>query len=161
MEIKTSYRDKTAFEFEGGTHYLVSMLSTKKHLHVVYPRKSMGAIESQHMRMPVSALPIKTLKEIEVWDDMDSKIKEGMEEHDKLYKTQAHEKMAKARSGRKRKYPNIPRELQCTTCPALIPVPPGTTSKKVDKLGVTLDQYLAQYRCQKCHPTRGRPRKNK
>jgi hypothetical protein len=111
--------------------------------------------------MPVSNLTIETLKEINIWDELDEKMQAKLIQEEESLKSQKKERMEKARKGRKQKYPHIPRELQCTTCPAKIPTPPGTTSKRVEKLGITLDDYLKQYQCQKCKPTRGRPRKNK
>jgi len=160
MDVSKIYGDRTSFQVDGKEYYLVDLFASKNHLFVMQARRGGSDVIANYTRMSISKVPVETLKEIEIWDRLDKATQTKLIEHEAMYPSHAHERMAKARGSRKEKYLNIPRELQCTTCDAKIPTPPGTTAKKVEKLGILLDDYLKKFQCRVCKPVkRGRPRK--
>lgn len=91
-------------------------------------------------------LPIKTLKEIDIWDQLSSKTKK------EIQKVEKEREDAKPRRGRKPdpRYVDVPREIHCSVCNKTHTIGPGILLKRVEKLGVKLEQYIAEYRCRKC-----------
>jgi hypothetical protein len=97
-----------------------------------------------------------TLKRLEIFDKLTPEIQKEIIEGFTT-KTQAvHELMEKARSGRKVKYPNVPKELECTVCRCKVVIQPSVLVKRVDgiikKKGITytMDDYVKSFKCRKC-----------
>lgn len=101
-----------------------------------------------------------TLKTLNIWDNLSKEIKQKVTETIMSDKKDVSELMSKARASRKQKYPNVPRELTCISCGAVVKIPPGVTAKKVEKLGILLVDFVSGFRCQSCFSTKGR-RSNK
>ena len=54
------------------------------------------------------------LKELEVWDKLKKEVQVKVQSHLEIKKQEVHSKMEKARKSRKPKYPNIPKQIECT-----------------------------------------------
>ena len=106
--------------------------------------------------LQVRDVSIEELKRMKLWDQLTAAIQKEVEQHEATYRNAVQERMDHARSKRQKKYPNIPRELECTQCHERQMVSPGVTSQRVEKSGKTLDDWLGEYKCQKCNPTRGK-----
>jgi hypothetical protein len=50
----------------------------------------------------------------------------------------------------------IPKEMVCTKCKAVVKTVPAQTKIRYEKMGLTLEQFIKQFVCQKCNPTKGR-----
>jgi hypothetical protein len=104
-----------------------------------------------------------TLKRLEIFDKLTPEIQKEITEG-LTTKTQAvHSLMEKARSGRKNKYPDVPKELTCSKCGKKTAIQPSVLVKRVEKIaekkGVTylMADYIKSYECQVCNPIkRGR-----
>ena len=55
-------------------------------------------------------------------------------------------------------FANLPEELVCK-CGAKVPLNAYQVKTKADKLGITMDEVVKNYACQKCVPTKGGPKK--
>jgi len=108
------------------------------------------------MGINVRDVSADNLKLLSVWDSLDEKIKQEIENENKNQSQDVTARMQKARANRKLKYPNVPRELKCYSCGFVVNIPPSTIVKRVEKLGILLDDYIKNFRCQLCKPTKGR-----
>jgi hypothetical protein len=103
---------------------------------------------------------IDVLKDLQVWAKLDKKLQEQIGQAVEKHQTAITAKMAKARSKRRNKYADVPREYVCQKCGKSQSIPPGTVMNRVRKLGILLDDYIKRFYCQKCKPTKGRQKKD-
>jgi len=116
--------------------------------------------------LPIEKVDIETLKKIGVWEKLSPECQKKLESDQAAAKeseiSAAHDLMEKARAARKQKYINVPRELVCTKCGNKISIAPGILVNRVDKIAkkkqiiFTVDDYIKQYLCQTCNPTKGK-----
>ena len=110
----------------------------------------------------VKNISMDELKRIDVWDKLDKSLREEIEAIKEETVSEIEDRMAKARASRKSKYANVPKELICTKCNAKIVTSPAILVARVDnickKKGIlfTVEDYVKDFQCQKCRPTRGR-----
>lgn len=57
-----------------------------------------------------------------------------------------------------KKYEHLPKELVCSKCSGKVNVVPSVLLKRIEKLGVTIEKYVAEFKCQTCFSTKGRKR---
>ena len=111
----------------------------------------------EHCRViPANSVPIDQLKALEIWDSFSPKMQKELVNSESVEREKVHEKMANARRGRRNKYPDIPRELTCTTCSVVIVTPPSVLAKRIEKSGKTIEEFVKAFQCQQCNPTKGR-----
>ena len=104
----------------------------------------------------IANIPIDELKEIKVWNKLDKKMQgvlEGMIEGDKAA---VLERMEKARRGRRKKYPDMPKEYRCIICDEPYKIQPSTVRQRLEKKGILLDDFIKTYECRKCNPGWGK-----
>lgn len=110
----------------------------------------------------VNEIPVDELKRINIWDKIDNKLQKELEENNQQAKIEVVNKMEYIRSHRRNKYENIPKEITCTKCNASMTIQPSILVKRAEniskKKGIifTVDDYIKDYQCQKCRPTKGR-----
>ena len=95
-----------------------------------------------------------TLQELGVWNSLAKSMQELILDDESMHKEHIHGKMEKARSSRRQKYPNIPRELTCTLCKKVIKTVPSALAKKLDKLDLAVEKYAETFECSVCSPKR-------
>ncbi|HII94239.1 MAG TPA: hypothetical protein HA367_00625 [Candidatus Methanofastidiosum sp.] len=95
------------------------------------------------------------LEKIEVWGQLTEDVQKSIMTGGDAKKSQVHERLSKARASRTKKYENVPKELKCK-CGVVIKVAPTVLLGRIEKLGVTLQEYVDKFECQSCHPTKGR-----
>jgi len=127
----------------------------------IYPSK--GGVKSERLGgLRVHDVDVQTLKDIKVWDKLTPEVQKEIENNIHQKKAEVHGLMEKARAARGKRYANVPRELVCIKCQAKITIPPGTLVKRVEKIAqkkqilFTVEDYVKQYTCQVCNPTKGR-----
>jgi hypothetical protein len=106
------------------------------------------------------------LKEIKVWGKLSQEVKSkfNVEEAPKEEIKPNRSKVSKRR-GRKpgipkeQRYPGFPDYVNCNDCGKEQVVYHAAVAKKLKKDGITIEQYVKTYKCQKCNPTVGRRRK--
>lgn len=108
----------------------------------------------------VRDIDVDTLKTLRVWDNLPETMQEEIKVGEASKKNGAQEKMAHARSGRRQKYPNIPKEITCISCKNVIQIPPSITAKKLEKMDSTIEKYVEVYECTKCCPPKRGRQKN-
>lgn len=86
----------------------------------------------------------------DIWDKISAKNQKAIENVIKEETESVKNKLEKARSSRKVKYPNIPKELTCTICNAKIQIQPGNIAKRIETKKIMLDDYIKNYKCIKC-----------
>jgi len=99
------------------------------------------------------------LKRLGIWDDLPEEMRlqilsGAVEEVHSARPTQG------PKQGRRQHYDsNIPRVLKCVECEAEVNVPPSQLMKRAEKAGVSWEEFVEQFKCQRCNPTKGRGRK--
>ena len=146
----------TEFEVDGKTLYFVRYHEKSKRIIYWERNKEYGSNVDTCKHMPISQLSSDTLKELKIWDELTEKDRSAYEKAAEVERVRVSEKMENARRGRKNRFPNIPDEMTCKTCGKVQKVQRSVTAAKIEKLGVLLDDYLKEWECQKCHPTKGR-----
>lgn len=106
--------------------------------------------------MNLKDIELVILKSMKVYDLLSTEVKDEMEHIIRVQKDQTKELMAKARAGRKKKYENIPKEIECSVCHKTIEAIPSKIAKIVEKSGVLLVDYLANFKCRSCSPIKHR-----
>jgi len=115
--------------------------------------------------MNVRDFELESLKVSSVWGQLSKELQGEMErgvvEEQAAAKEQVEDRMEVARRGRRNKYPNIPREITCVKCTKVDTVVPSVIGKRVEKLGVTIEDYVKGYQCSVCSPRkRGKAKKD-
>lgn len=100
----------------------------------------------------VDEIEVEVLKKFNIWDCLSDEIKHRVEFHDAQDKQEVIDRMAKARRGRRQKYENVPKELTCTQCKCTVELAPSKIAKTVEKLGILLVDYVANFKCKRCNP---------
>ena len=123
----------------------------------------MGGGHTELMRLvKLEDIDLDLLKSMKVWPMLTDEVKFKMEHKVVVEKQEVVNLMEKARAGRKKKYENVPSEIACTECHAMIQVIPSVIAGKVEKKGILLADFIAKYKCRECSgEKRGRPRKEK
>jgi len=104
----------------------------------------------------VKNIPIDELKEIKVWDKLDQNIQSELEGRIEGDKIAVLERMEKARKGRRQKYPGIPKTYECVNCHVVQTIHHSVIRKRLEKTGMLLDDFIKDFQCQKCRPTKGK-----
>lgn len=97
-------------------------------------------------------IDLDIIKAMKVWNHLSPETKAKLENKIRIVKDQTQELMAKARGARRKKYENIPREMTCITCGNIVEIVPGQVSKKCEKDGILLADYISGFKCKKCRP---------
>lgn len=144
------------FRFRGKMHdpktLMVWEIMESAHLH---NKERLVGIDIKHIDVP-------TLKSIGVWDNLSPAVQKEMEQIIHVKKQEVNQLMEKARAGRKKKYIDMPKELVCIKCGAKKEIAPGLLIARAEKIAkekqiiFTFEDYLKQYQCQSCKPTKGR-----
>ena len=148
--------DHIKFDFKDDSYYFVRMIGDK-HLYCWKEEivtSSGGSCVA--LGLPVSFFNREILETIEVWKDLDTQTQMEVENKNSQSQEALCSKMEKARKARRKKYENIPREVTCTKCGAVQKISPGVVAARVQKLGILLDDWIKDFQCQKCRPTKGR-----
>lgn len=112
--------------------------------------------------LDVHKIELDVLKRYDVWPKLSVNVQKELEGMTAGQRAAVHGLMAKARAGRRNKYPNVPKELVCTTCQCKVNTAPSVLVARVEKLKkihgpiYSIDDYIKAFQCQKCHPTKGR-----
>ena len=102
-------------------------------------------------------VPINDLKSMHIWDQLSDSLQKDLHKQMEEDKTENNLKMAKARQNRRKKYPDMPREYECINCHIKQAIHPAVVSKRLEKNGILLDDFIKDFHCQKCRPSkRGR-----
>ena len=112
----------------------------KMYLEKIDPLNVIGG-ESELLRMNIwNELPLKTKNEIKELDTQNSQ-----------------NEMTKFKN-RKKKYPEIPKEIKCIQCGKKQKMSASILGKKLEEKNILIEDYVKNFKCQKCNPTKGRKR---
>lgn len=155
------FEEYPEFEWEGSKLRFVKMHDTR----TLMAWRILPTIGSDHQAylggLDITSVNVDTLKFLGVWENLSPELQKEVESIVHQEKEQVNGLMEKARAARRKRYVNVPKELVCK-CGARISIPPGTLVDRVEKMkeskGVTysIDDYVKQWQCQKCNPTKGR-----
>jgi len=95
-----------------------------------------------------SQVSIDVLKDLDVWDSLDEKVKEEVNHLTEHAEKEKKERWGKR--GRKKLYPDFPSEIPCTKCGWKKKVASSMLGKLLSDKGVSLEDYMAGYTCKKC-----------
>jgi rubredoxin len=100
-----------------------------------------------------------TLKSIGVWDQLEEKVKQEISAGITTQTKAVHERMADARSGKRKKYIDVPKELVCIKCGKKQNIQPSVTAKVIEKMVasgvvITASEYVKNWQCPVCNPKR-------
>lgn len=99
----------------------------------------------------------ESLKEIKVWDKLSKEIQGEVEAVENSKVIEVKQKMEKARESRKSKYPDIPKQMTCISCGAVVDVVPSAVAAKCQSKDILLVDYIKGFECRECNPPkRGR-----
>jgi len=157
MNNTTLMEDRFSIEdCNGKTYFLIKVIKPDHILcwESVRDNHSGGSVESRVL--PVILFDKEDLEAAGIWKKLGKKAQQEVIDDIESRKNAVNTHMEKMRKGRKKKYPNFPRELECVKCHAKVPTPPGVLAGRLEKLDLTLEKYLEKYQCQKCNPTKGR-----
>jgi len=105
----------------------------------------------------VRDVDVDTLKTLRVWNNLSETMQEEIKVEKELKTNGTQESITDVKKGRRKKYPDIPKEITCISCKNVIQIPPSVTAKKLEKMDSTIEKYVEVYECSKCNPPkRGR-----
>ena len=146
------------FTLNGKTHYFVRQLNKEKLFcwKEDFNRGSQASYDS--VSLDVRNVGMDTLKFLNIWEAIAPELQKEIVDFIDEKQNDVKSLMAKARGARRKKYENIPRELICNKCGKVQSMSPGSICKRLEKLNVDIDRLKKDYQCQKCNPTKGRPK---
>ena len=100
----------------------------------------------------VTRLDESALTLLKIWGKLPKKLQEEIINRKEVEKTVLQEKMANIRKEKRKKYPNIPREITCTNCNVVVKTVPSLIAKKLEKSDSTIEKYTESFECTKCNP---------
>lgn len=157
--MQTLFDDLPTFsDVEGNDFYLVDYLKPNKLKVWDKERPLNGEYITTCRLIDIAQVDKEELAKLSIWKEMPQEIQDEMKTAKEIERIQVHSLMEKARSGRKERYPNVPREIICTSCSKVIKVQPGTLMKKLDHKRIALGDYLKSFKCPKCNGGKGRGR---
>jgi hypothetical protein len=112
-----------------------------------------GTCSMKGRHMPFEEFTADTLEFLEIWD----KLTEEQQARVNEAETEFDDSTA-GRKKRRKEYVGLPREFPCSVCGKLIKIGPGALLDKSAALEISWQEYVANYKCQKCG---GRKRKSK
>jgi hypothetical protein len=151
LEHLTVFEDKDSEEL-----YFVKLLENR-HIFAWESRYQDGGFSHYARRIPLSQVPIETLKQINIWDNLTDGEKSELQrlEEGEVQGTHAH--MEKMRRRRRMKYEGVPREVVCCGCGLKQKMAPAQIVKRAEKEVRSIENWVKEFRCQKCNPVkRGR-----
>jgi len=125
------------------------------------PKPKDGAHFSQLRRLNLADLSHEVLCKLDIWEDVPADIQEKIKNHVQIQKEAVHSLMEKARASKRRKYPNIPKQILCTECGGTIDVIPSVIAKKIEQKGIMLVDYIKGFKCPECNKRIGWVRRKK
>jgi hypothetical protein len=146
QEIKSRRKEVYSFiDFGGRTLLLAQDGGTMAGINIVNYRK-----------LDVCKFEPAELKEVGIWKKLSKEIRDEVENRIQVEAAQVEERMEKARAGRRKKYDGVPREAKCTECGKVQAIPPAEILKRAERMSLSPEAYVKQFKCQKCNPTKGR-----
>lgn len=113
--------------------------------------------------IPVQQVEVEVLKKLNVWDGLSDKLKSEVGKITDKDQGCIDTLMEKARAARKIVHANMPKEIVCIQCGKKLNIAPCILLKRVEKIVAdkglstyTVADYVKEYRCQRCHSTKGR-----
>lgn len=149
------YPDNPIFDYNGEELTLVKLIA-KRVILGARVKKAGGSVDIRYRKVMVTKLPIQTLKDINIWDDLSDSVKEIVTKADEDNRNAGRAKMAHARSKRRNKYEGIPRSIKCSECDEPKDIAPAQIIKRADKAGRSIENWIKEFKCQSCCPTKGR-----
>jgi hypothetical protein len=115
--------------------------------------------------LPILDISENVLKEINVWDLLTEELQNQVKEYDEVESNKPKividnvdvEKVVRKR----KKHPNYPSEIACIKCKTMMKVNVGNLSNKLERLNLTIEEYVKISTCQVCVPSKGRKSGNK
>ena len=96
------------------------------------------------------ANPEETLRRLEVWKHLPKKRQEALKEQKEVEEL-SHKRGRRPRS----EYANLPYQLVCS-CGKTVRTQPSQIVERAAKKNISPEEFIKQYRCQKCKPTKGK-----
>ena len=154
--------ERPIFEDKGRTFELI-MFDKPTNKMLVWEQMKIVANEHHEEMKVIKAdiLSVETLRKINIWDSLSDDSRKGIEGKRLENKEVLVQRLEIARRSKRQKYgDNVPTELVCIQCGAKIDINQGVLCKRVEDKKMILADYVKNYKCQKCSPSRrGRRRK--
>jgi hypothetical protein len=96
------------------------------------------------------------LKTIELWDAIPQATKDEMLRREETGTSEAQQRMSHARNHRRQRYTGVPRELTCSICGETQAMAPSQIIKRSEKEGRSVENWVKEWGCQRCKPSKGR-----
>ena len=144
------------FEIDNVAYYFIRMLKSNRLLCWKTMASQCDSWSGRGVSVHARKVGKDNLQFLKLWDSIPKDDQQKIEAAQEEIVINVVNKMAKARAARKKKYENIPKEITCSNCNKVQKMNPGIIAKKIEKLNVLLDDYLKNFQCQKCNPTKGR-----
>ncbi len=157
--------DLTEFTSLNGRKFFFVKMHGPNYLHVW---EDVGGDRFHDHRMlqrtiPVQQVEVGVLKKLNVWDGLSDKLKSEVGKITDKDQGCIDTLMEKARAARKIVHANMPKEIVCIQCGKKLNIAPCILLKRVEKIVAdkglstyTVADYVKEYKCQRCHPTKGR-----
>ena len=151
------YEDKKAFKDSNGDMWnVVNISPSKENLLLARVNQSIGGGEIFYHKKHVSALSIEILKEVELWDAISQATKDEMLRREETGTSESQQRMSHARNHRRQRYTGIPREVTCSICGETQAISPAQIIKRSEKEGRSVENWIKEWACQRCKPSKGR-----
>lgn len=113
-----------------------------------------GFNESICKVISVKTVDVDTLKTLNVWGKLSEDAQKEIYQRTEQEKADIIQGEQPAMFGRKLKYPDIPKEIDCSSCGCAIKIVPSIIGKRLEKSGISIEDYLKTFQCQKCKPVK-------
>lgn len=107
--------------------------------------------------MRITDLDAEFLKSVNLWDSLSEEVRQSIESPRRKVKEETIYAEIKPEK-KKRIKRDLPKEYTCTECHKVQIIQAGAIEKRLKTLGVTLEEYTANFKCQDCFSTKGRRR---
>jgi hypothetical protein len=124
----------------------------KPHFILTWKLKEVSSGERTHIckGIKVTDFTPEELTKHDLWDKISAKNQKLVHNVIKEETDSVKNRLEKARSLRKEKYPHIPKELTCTVCNDKIKIQPSVIAKRIETKKILIDDYIKNYKCIKC-----------
>ena len=145
------FENHTKFEDRKGDIYAFVKFYAPDKILCWEPMESRLGNAASLRKFRVINLDQKILEELDVWKQLAKEQQDKVMNWNSEHKELVQERMEKARTGRKDKYPDLPGELTCNKCKKVTVIQKSVLAQRIEKQGVLADDYVRDYICKGCN----------
>lgn len=128
--------------------------------------KDYDVFKASFIKCSAKQFSVETLKRINIWNKLDKDVKEYIEsgqalkDFDEARMDRMENISSTSKTKKRRKYKGVPDKLKCTECGVYTKIAASVLVNRCEKNDISIEDYIAGYKCQRCNPTRGRAKKD-